>query len=136
VKRTVLLALLLACGTAQASEWVSLGKSEDGTKETFIDVSSIRVVGAIRRAWFKVIYAPHAQRGSGSDANKWWNYTMEREALTCAEETFRLEGLLIYYDDGTTNSVPSISFPTSWEPVPPDTMYEVQLRFICTWKPK
>jgi hypothetical protein len=43
MNRTILLALLLACGTARASDWVSLGKSDDGQQEYFVDVSSIRV---------------------------------------------------------------------------------------------
>jgi hypothetical protein len=42
-----LLALLLTCGTAHASEWVSLGKSTDGTIEILIDVSSIRSAGGV-----------------------------------------------------------------------------------------
>ena len=45
----VLLVLLLARDAAQAAEWVSLGKNDSATVETFVDVSSIRVAGGIRR---------------------------------------------------------------------------------------
>jgi hypothetical protein len=52
---TILLTLLLACGTAQASDWVSIGKSDNGTREYFADVSSIGITGDIRRAWVKTV---------------------------------------------------------------------------------
>src|SRR5260370_6127434 len=35
VRRTIRIVLLLACGTAQASEWVPIGKSDDGLHEYF-----------------------------------------------------------------------------------------------------
>jgi hypothetical protein len=55
-------ALLLACGTAQAAEWVSLGKDLEN-REIFVDVSSVRIADSLRRAWFKVVYEPHTKRG-------------------------------------------------------------------------
>ena len=69
----ILLVLLMACGTALAAEWVSIGKTADGKTEDSVDVSSLRVTGSIRRAWFKAIFAPQTiQEKAGPDANKWW----------------------------------------------------------------
>ena len=133
MRNLILVTLLLACGTAQASEWVSIGRSNDRAQETFIDVSSVRVVGAIRRAWFKVAIAPQTQRGEGPDANKWWSYTMEREAINCAEETERSEAATIYFSDGTSSPLPAESYPKPWHPITPDSMDHVRLRFICAW---
>jgi hypothetical protein len=45
-----LLTLFLACGSAQASEWVSIGKSDDGVREHFADVSIIGITRETRRA--------------------------------------------------------------------------------------
>ena len=59
MKRTILLALLVACGTAQATDWASLGKSDDGAQEVFVDVSRIRVKTVVRRAWIETLFAPH-----------------------------------------------------------------------------
>jgi hypothetical protein len=61
MRKTMLLALMLACCPAQAEEWVSLGKMDNGTKETFVDVSSIRIDSGIRRGSSKVVFASHAQ---------------------------------------------------------------------------
>jgi hypothetical protein len=129
-----LLALLLACGTAQASNWVSIGKDAVG-HEAFVDVSSIRVVGAIRRAWFKAVYVRHTMRETGGpDANKWWSTSVHRRAFNCGEETTRSEALTVYYEDGTNGSDPAANYPTPWEPVPPDTVLSTELQFICAWK--
>ena len=68
--KTIMLALPLVCGAAQAAEWVSLGKFTDGSSE-LIDVSSIRVAGSVRNAWLKNFYPRHTERGTGDDANKW-----------------------------------------------------------------
>jgi hypothetical protein len=92
LKLTTLLALLMTCGIAQAAEWASLGTADNGRQRIFIDVSSIREVGAIRRAWFKAIVAPHTMKESSCpDANKWWTYVVERVAINCSDETFRTE---------------------------------------------
>jgi hypothetical protein len=63
MRKAILLALLLACGAAQAEQWVSLGKIDNGNKETFVDVSSIRIDSGIRRGSSKVVFALHAQAG-------------------------------------------------------------------------
>jgi hypothetical protein len=66
---TVLIAL--ACDTAQASEWVSLGKTDDVATEYLVDVSSIRVAGSIRRTLVKFVYAAGVEGGVGEYADKW-----------------------------------------------------------------
>jgi hypothetical protein len=130
------LALLLSCGTAQAAEWFSLGKSVAGD-ETFVDVSSVRVAGPMRRAWFKTIYVPHKTKEStGPDANKWWHEGLQRKAFNCAEETARSEALTVYYEDGTNGSDPPAAYPTRWEPVVPETVLNTEMQFICAWKSK
>jgi hypothetical protein len=132
--RKIVFALLLTSGTAQASDWVSAAKSTDGRMELFVDVSSIRTLDPIRRAWIKMVFA-HAQKGLGQDKNKWWSYSVTRFAFDCKEETSRSEALTIYYTDGTDLVAPSWGFPTAWAPVPPDTAEGVVMQFICGWKP-
>jgi hypothetical protein len=51
----ILLALLIVGSTPQASEWVTAGHSDDGKVEVLVDVSSIRVGGAVRRVWVKTV---------------------------------------------------------------------------------
>jgi hypothetical protein len=136
MKRKLLLALLLACGTAQASDWVSVGKTANGQQENFVDISSIRVTGSIRRAWAKGVQAPHTERGTDDNANKWVSYYLSRETFNCREQVWRSEALTIYYDDETNGSMPAAIYPQAWEPVPPDTTLSALMQFICAWKPK
>jgi hypothetical protein len=59
--RSFLAAALLVCGSSQAADWVSLGKSKSGNDEHELldDISSIRLSGEVRRACNKVIDVPH-----------------------------------------------------------------------------
>jgi hypothetical protein len=134
--RNLLLALLLTCGTAQAAQWVSIGKADDKTQETFVDVSTIRTVSGIRRAWTKVVFVSHTKRGDGDDANKWADYAVYRLAFNCAEVISRTEALTIYYNDGTNWSEPPERLPEPWAPVPPETVIEEAMQFIGAWGKK
>jgi hypothetical protein len=135
MKGGILVALLLACGTAQASEWVSVTTVNHGKQELLVDVSSIRVAGEIRRAWVKYVYAPHSERYS-DDVNKWVREAVSRDAFNCREETARDEALIVYNEDGTIDAVPANLYPTPWAPVQPDTLLSDKMRFICAWGKK
>ncbi len=119
-----LITLLLMCGTAQASEWVSIGKSDNGAIEALVDASDILIAGEIRQAWIKIAYPHHK------------SYTLERDAFNCGEETMRGEAFTIYFEDGTSQSQPEDSFPEPWKPRPPGTTGSAIIQFVCTWKPK
>jgi hypothetical protein len=131
IHKTMIVALMLACGTAQASEWVSVGTSEGGKKEHLVDASSIRVDGQIRHAWFKIRYAPHTQKGVAEYASVWETDSEFRDSFNCAEETSRNEALNVHFEDGTTWVNPPERYPAAWEPVPPDTMIELVMMFVC-----
>jgi len=122
---STVLALLLAFGTAQASEWVSIGKGSNGNLEFFADVSSIGISGETRRAWIKTIYLPDK------------GHALERMAFNCAEGTMRWEASTLYSRDGSElgGEAPG-TFPTPWKPIPPDTNGSAIMEFVCKWKPK
>ena len=130
--RAGMLALVIVCSTAQASNWFSLGKNDAGTLETFIDVSSIRIEGDVRRAWFKSVYKTHTKKSAGN--GKYWSYTVFKTAFNCTEEMFRFEAGNVYYEDGTNESMPAENYPKPWEPVPPDTTASAEMQFICAMK--
>jgi hypothetical protein len=132
-KTGVMLALLLANATAQASEWVLVGKSEMG-KELFVDVSSIEVTDKIARAWVKLVLPPHTERGVALHATKWVRQFLKRDVFNCGEQTSNPDAVTIYYEDGTNYSVPAIAFPR-WRPVRPETMESMAMQFICARKP-
>ena len=134
MKQAIVLALLLACDTVQAAEWVSIGTGNVGKSEDFIDVSSITIAGSVRKAWFKTVLAPHYKQEPG--ASRWWAYFLSLEAFNCQEKTNRREVLVVYYDDGDNYRSPATTFPKPWAPVVPDTITSGDMRFICAWKPK
>jgi hypothetical protein len=132
--RKILMAmLLLSCGTAQAAQWVFVLKSDDGKQDSYVDVSSIRVAGAIHRAWEKNIYKPHSYKGEGAPARRWWHDSVNLFAFDCNEETVRSESITVYYEDGTHGTE---SATTAWQPVPPDTMLSAVMQVVCALKPK
>jgi hypothetical protein len=136
MRATFLLALLLACGTARASEWVSLGQSDNGETQYLVDASSIRAAGTTRRAVFRIAFAPHTMRNTvGPGVSRWWRESLERWAFDCGRKTARLEAQTVYYIDGTKGAAPE-RFPKPWEPVPPDTAISGEMQYVCAWKPQ
>jgi hypothetical protein len=138
IRTVVLLALLLACGAAQAADLVSVGKNDGGKKETFVDVSSIRVEGEIRRGLSTVVLAPHTQNGGGDYSSKWISHIAYSFAFNCVERTGRVEGFNFYFEDGTNYIDPAAHYPKPWQKVPPDTdsNWTTLMQFICAWKQK
>jgi hypothetical protein len=136
MKLTILLALLLACGTAQASEWVLAAYSADGMEKVFVDVSSIRIVTSIRYAWDKLVPKPHTMRGTGENANKPIIYELSKSGFNCSDETVKVEAVVIYYKDRTNESLMPEALEKGWQPAPPDTVLSDEMHFICAWKPK
>jgi hypothetical protein len=135
MQKSTMLVLVLACGVAQAADWVSFAKRDDLPSEMFIDNSSIHINGEIRSARTKTIYAPHALRVPDSE-NKWVKESQSRESFNCTEETFRTNSLSAYFYDGTNSSAPAEVAPTKWLPVPPDTVLKHLMHYVCAWTPK
>jgi type I restriction-modification system DNA methylase subunit len=80
---------------------VSIGKTDNGTKETFVDVTSIHADAGIRRGSSKVVFVSHAQSGAGEYSSKWVSYFSCRFAFNCVDKMGRVEGMTGYLDDGT-----------------------------------
>jgi hypothetical protein len=119
----ILVGAVLACGPAQASEWVWLAKTEG--VGLYIDVSSIVVKGDIRRAWVK--YAP-AHRTAPGTALLW------HDQFDCSAWAMRGDGGVYQDADGTKQS--RDRHVGAWALVEPDTADSTLLHFICAWKPK
>jgi hypothetical protein len=128
-----LLALLLACGTAQAAQWVFVLKSDDGTQEAFVDVSSIRGDQVSHRGWVKNIYKSHTHTGDGAKSRSWQQESVMLLVFNCSEQTVHSESANVYYEDGTHETDSLVTTP---EPVPPDTVLSAVMQVVCALKPK
>lgn len=126
-------ALMHVCGAAAASEWMPVAVSTNKTH--FVDISSIRVTGNIRRMWIKTVFQTKTEKGSGEDANKWLKHVLYHQAFDCDNESARDEAEIDYYDDGTSYLYPATDFPLLWTPIAPDSVGSIFLRTICEWKP-
>lgn len=127
----MLLMLLLAWGTAQASEWQLVVADARLTKKFFVDVSSIKVAGSLRHAWVKSIEVPHQVQ---AEEGRYVDYTIVRWTFSCSEATAKPEAGTEYYEDGT--NLVRKDFHMAMKPVTPDSVNETLMRFICAWKPK
>jgi len=133
MKRSILLMVLVACGAAQASQWVQVGTGKDGTK-VWVDTSSITVTNSIRQAWLKMTFQAHTQQGSGDDAGKWVDFSLNHAAFNCSEGTSKSDALENDYDDGSSRKVPGEEIAGDrWETVPPATALGAVLKFVCSW---
>jgi hypothetical protein len=108
--------------------WVLLGRAyfagQAGPYE-YVNASSIRISGSIRRAWFKSVPPRHIKEP-----------TLSREAFNCDEETYREEALHSVKADGSSESEPAALYPGPWQSVVPDTEMGFEMHWVCAWKPK
>ena len=133
MQKSMMLALLLVCGTAHAADWVSVGKTDSGY-HSFVDVSSIRIDGSIRKFWTKGVPQSNTVRGPGANAHKSLSYFLAREAINCEDQTYRVESKVAYFDDGTTLDAPAEP-SNPWKPIPPESRAEDDMKLVCAWKP-
>ena len=136
--RSILLVLLvlMTCGTAQAADWVSVWKSEDGKQETFVDAANIKIEGDIRTAALKRVSAPRTERGLGDNATKWVSYQLSSGSFNCVEKTTRQESNAVYYDDGSVERYDNpmlerLGVAEPWMPLPDDPIANVVMKFVC-----
>jgi hypothetical protein len=136
MRKAMVLALLMACFVAHADQWVSLGKMDNGNKETLVDVAGIRIDNGIRRGSSKVVFATHAQAGTGEYSSKWVSYFSYQFAFNCSDKMGRVEGMSGKFDDGT--AYVDRHYPKPWQAVPtaPKSNWTTLMEFVCAWKPK
>ena len=121
--RTILTAALLLLTATPAlaeADWVEVGKSADGTKTDYIDRSSIRITGPIRRYWLRSDYV---------NDRDGWKQTKALHEDNCASGQRHLLQFTIYKVDGTNTS--STAPDQSWNYVIPDTMDAVDHDYVC-----
>jgi hypothetical protein len=115
-------------------EWKYIAKSSIGT-ETLVDVSSIRIIDGIRRAWFKQINRPHQFPVVINGVERWTATITTLREINCAIATRHDLAHQAMYDDGTNYVTPTDFVPTSWEEIMPGTMFDAEMKFLCAWKP-
>ena len=124
MRSKLIAALLLLTATPALAEadWVEVGKSDDGTRTVtiYIDRSSIRITGPIRRFWQRkdLVNGPHG-----------WKQAVTLREDNCASGEWRQLHLTVYYVDGTNESLTPKDKP--WEYVTPDTVGGDSHEYVC-----
>lgn len=120
--RTTLTAalLLLTATTAPFEEdWVKVSESEDGTT-SYVEGSSIRTSGAIRRYWMRMDLV--------KDPDGWGQFRMLRES-NCATDQTRTLHLIAYKGDGTHQAADASVGP--WDYAAPETRGAYVHNYVC-----
>jgi hypothetical protein len=127
--RQALFKLYPAC-PAPTGNWTLLRNASYGS--TYIDMSSIKETGHIRRVNFKIISSALRQVGHYPSVR----YAISVEAFDCRDHRTRTDAIMHYLDDGTAHRRGGIVDPVLWEPVRPDTIPAKDLDLVCSWQIK
>jgi hypothetical protein len=123
-------ALLLACGTALAAEWVRISAKGANPRED-IDESSVRVEGDRRTAWVRYTFSPHSTKSN--DGSKYVRVSTELTEIDCPSKEAREISVAIAFEDGSSTGSTS-AVPSAWLPVPPDTGWDLAMKYLCKSK--
>ena len=122
MRTTLIAALLLLTATPALAEadWVKVSESDDGTITSYVDRSSIRITGPIRRYWKRADYV--------NDPDG-WEQTKTLYENNCATGQTRLLQLTVYKVDGTIQTTPASVDP--WTYVAPGTVGATIHNYAC-----
>jgi hypothetical protein len=120
--KTFLLGLALISTPATAADWRLIAE-DSGGNVTFLDASSITANEQYRETWQKISFKEPDHGASYSVGH--WRYD-------CSGQTAELLSYVDYGDDDSLRR--SYTFPQyqlNWQDVPPDTLGETILKFVC-----
>ena len=124
IMRTALIAALLLLTATPAlaeADWVKVVDSADGNLRTiYVDGSSIRASGAVRRYWARADWVKHP---------KGWKQTKTLSEDNCATGQTRILQLSVYKVDGTRKAHPASVGP--WDYVTPGTVGAAIHNYAC-----
>ena len=128
----ILLPLLLAWGTAQGEEWVSLTKTiEDGQQiDVLVETPIIRIDEDIRDTATKREYP--LQKLPGGQSN---HFVTEVWHFDCRKQLSQLIAIESQRLDGTTVSMTAHQDESTWRPAATEWPPKQVLDFVCSWKP-
>lgn len=125
-------ALAIACSCASpaiADEWWLVASSDSGL-HLFVDRESIRAAPSeVGRARALVAWSAYFEKGKDGKA---YQSSLEMIAVDCAEESNALRQYTNYDANGVV-TYSSGRIPIDWRYLPPGTLGESRLRFICNY---
>jgi clan AA aspartic protease (TIGR02281 family) len=113
------------------SGWVRLSALNDPAGALYVNTTSFKAQGNIRRFSEKHIFAPHTEHWLG----KWVNYTLSEWEFDCVDEHAKLAGTSKVSEDGTQWVADAhMLASTAWHPVQGDAWKEDEMKLLCGGK--
>jgi len=122
IKKTLLLALLLATGSAWA-EWVNVAWTD--SSDFYIDPATIRKDGNLVRVWQLHNHKQRNKNGELSDRVR-WEYDCKQERARILSFSSHSEPMA-----GGKNLFQSSSEDIEWAHIPPNSVKETMLKIAC-----
>jgi hypothetical protein len=136
--RALVLSLLISASfRAAAADWVLIVGPHDTPPPgawIYYDADGILISGQIRRAWIKIDFRPHTERGTEPNSSKYLKALAYLTAFNCGDSTRRLEVTTGYYEDGTVDTNEEKTDSAAWDRIVPDTTAYKEMQIICSWK--
>ena len=124
-RKTLLLSLLLLVTASAWAEWVKV--NETSKEKYYIDPSTIRKDGAMRKFWAIKDFKQFNSSG--------WMSMRFRQEYDCKEERYRALSASSYAEPmagGTAMFTNNFEKPDSWTDIPPGTDAAAIMKFVCT----
>lgn len=118
--------MLTATPALAEADWVQVVENDNGTKTDYIDRSSIRITGPIRRYWTRTDFVnePHGVK-----------QIRALQENNCASGQWRQLQATAYMVDGKVSDDPLDAREKAWSYVTPGTMGSVDLDYVCRRQP-
>ena len=113
---------ILADPAALASpSWVKVSEGDNKAETSFLDTSSVRIGGEIRRYWLRTDFV---------NGPKGWKQVRALQEDNCETDMTRVVAANFYYNDGSVKSVRNDN--ADWEYIAPGTVAASQHKAVCT----
>lgn len=105
---------------ALAANWVKVATRDDQSSTVYIDTSTIKSNGSIRRYWERTVYV---------DDPDGWKESRVLAEINCATDQKRALQIATYRVDGNNSSFPLSA--VDWIYIVPGTIGEISQNFVC-----
>jgi hypothetical protein len=126
MKKAILMVVLAAVGGgAWAQQWVPVSVGATHGFVHYVDPSTIRKTGHLRRYWTLIDLAQPDKAGNRSYRSFWEMDCNEARTRALQEDYFRGQMATGGRSDG-------VNSPTEWSYVAPGTVQDAQMKFVCS----
>jgi len=128
VKRLLLVTLLVLSCEPVYAEWVAVGRSEDGHVIVYADANTLRRKGELVKLWELLDYKTAQTK---PNEEEYLSIRMQHE-YDCVEELHRVLAFGQFTGNmGQGEIVSSGAKATEWEPIVPESIWQIIWKTVC-----